>query len=135
MAGEQFTESDDPGALETETQKYIGMRPAFQEADRLQASALRELWGGFESHESVLEWLHDLNEPSNGRIDPGAIRLDDTALKHLLDRQGRRARRYRETVAISVLLPAFVRGVQDMSPGELAARTTQTDPWNEGGNQ
>jgi len=70
--------------------------------------------------------LHWLDQPTNGAVDahlPDQVLTDQTALNHLLDSgsvDALRSQRYRERLAISVLLPAFNRGLSRMEAGELA---------------
>ena len=114
--------------LEPEEQEHIGMRPAFSEKDRQQAAALRQLWGGFRSLEDALSWIHSLNPPSHGAFDPEvAVDLypDETLREYLLDRgDSGRARRFRERLAVEIVLPAFLRGISRMDAGELASRSS-----------
>jgi hypothetical protein len=114
--------------VDPESQEAVAMRPAFQVADAQQSDTLRELWGGFETIETLQSWLHDLNEPTNGALDdtlPTALGRDPAASKHLLtgrvDEQD--ARLYRERFAIRILLPAFAEGIERMEVGERAQQT------------
>ena len=123
------------GNRDPEGQEFVAMRPAFQVADRQQSSALRELWGGFETIEALQSWLHNLAEPTNGSLEenlPARVGRDRVALRHLLGRieaptereAEEQARKYRERFAVVKLLPAFAAGIEEMEAGELATHTS-----------
>lgn len=129
VAGEYIEDGDGPAwhDLDPEGQKHVAMRPGFQRLDVEQSRALADLWGGFEHREALFDWLHTLDDASNGAIRP------DLAAQVARSAEGTRrmlsghpepgkARRTREEFAIKVLLPAFAEGVRSMSAGELAAR-------------
>jgi len=129
-AGEYLQDSEvAPEKVTPERQSHVAMRPSLERKDREQSAALAELWGGFDDEDALLDWLHDLDEPSNGALDGRlAARLgrDETARKHLLaDEQAAAgvadtvARRWREHFAALVLLPAFNRGIRRIDSGEL----------------
>lgn len=129
-AGEYVDGADeaDLDDIDPDEQDHVAMRPAFQVADRQQSQALQQLWGGFEAVEHLQNWLHDLNEPTNGALDddlPATIGRDTTAQTFLLT--GRTdddlARQYRERFAATMLLPAFAEGIAQMDAGELATRS------------
>ena len=128
-------DDDDTNYRDPEGQEFVGMRPGFSVADDQQQAALNRLWGGFDSLDELLSWVHDLNEPTNGAIDESLasrIGRDRVAVEHMLGRVDaetpeqarRRARKYRERFAIVKLLPAFAEGVNRLEAGELATRTT-----------
>lgn len=128
-AGEYLEDSDvSPAKVDPSQQGHVAMRPTIARKDIEQAAALRELWGGFETEDELLDWLHDLDEPANGQVPSDlAARLgkDATARAHLIaseqaDVRDAQARRYREHIAAAVVLPAFCRGVDRLeSAGEL----------------
>jgi hypothetical protein len=118
-----------------EQQDFVAMRPAFQVADRQQRTALRQLWGGFDSVEQLQSWLHDLSEPTNGAIEEtlsSRVGSDSVAREYLLGRPEadtaleaeRVARKYRERFAVTKLLPAFADGLKRLEAGELATHTS-----------
>lgn len=127
------------GDLDPTQQKHVAMRPGFQTLDDQQGRALRRLWGGFESHSEMLDWLHSLNYPTNGEIGENlaaSIVSDPAAMDHLIyERESRTARIFREAMAVGELLPAFVDGVKGMDTGELAKKkqTTPTTLRQKGG--
>lgn len=124
---EEVPESD----LDPKKQKSVAMRPGYSDLDEQQQAALDDLWGGFESMDALLDWLHGLNAPSNGEIGESfaeSVVVDDIALGHLLYKPGTsKARTYREALAAARVLPAFVSGVTSMETEELA-QTTQGAP-------
>ena len=128
QAGEYLQDSDvAPEKVDPRQQDHVAMRPTLERKDREQAAALDRLWGGFDGEDELLDWIHDLDEPSNGAIPSGlAAQLcrDETARRYLLgdDLEGadiERARRWREHFAAVVILPAFVRGIRRLEGGEL----------------
>lgn len=116
--------------LDPSSQAYLAMRPGFQVLDKQQQRALSDLWGGFESVEAVQDWIHALNAPTNGEIDSSLASLivsDETAMERLVyDADADRSRRYREALAATVVLPAFVDGVRSIDADELAQETSGT---------
>lgn len=111
--------------LDPVRQRNIAMRPGFNTLDRQQSAALEKLWGGFETTGELLDWFHALNSPSNGEIPDSVAEetlSDDVAIDRLVsETETREARVYRELLACSVVLPAFVDGVKLMDTDELAA--------------
>lgn len=134
VAGE-YIDDDDGRAwtdLDPEGQQHVAMRPGFQRLDAMQAKALGELWGGFPNREALFNWLHGLDEPTNGAVREDIAALvnrSQLATELLLEnyRPERKARFFREEFAIRLLLPAFAGGVDRMHPGELAAGSDYTD--------
>ena len=131
MAGEYVGKDtkDLPDELAHEKQE-IAMRPAFSRKDLEQGEALERLWDGFATADDVRDWLHDLDQPTNGALDADFARrimADRVAVRHLLRGRVReeQARVWREWLAITHLLPAFVTGVRRMDAGELAKRTRE----------
>lgn len=129
VAGEYIGDQDGRAwtDLDPEGQQHVAMRPGFQRVDAMQASALRELWGGFPNREALFNWLHGLDEPTNGAVRAdlaGLVNRSPRATRYLLDEaeNDEKARYFRERFAIGLLLPAFVAGVDRLSPGELASR-------------
>lgn len=114
------------GDIEPAKQRHVAMRPGFQQLDEWQAETLASLWDGLDDKTALLDWLHDLNRPTNGEIRDDVAVLteqDDIALGHLVTPDGGDVddRRYREWFAIKLLLPAFVDGVREMTTTELVA--------------
>lgn len=126
-AGE-YIDDDEHSQIDPREQAHVAMRPSIGRKDREQAHTLAELWGGFESRESLMDWLHRLNEPTNGAISstlPAEIGRDRNALEHMLaDAGNHTARRFRERFATIVLLPAFVAGIRRMEGGEKVSEET-----------
>lgn len=129
-AGEYLQDGDvAPGKVDPQSQDHVAMRPTVQRKDVEQARALNQLWGGFADETALRDWIHDLDEPTNGAIDrtlAARICRDQTAREHLVrDEQidagidERQARAFRERVAIDTLLPAFVTGIRRIDGGEL----------------
>lgn len=116
----------DPVDFTPESQANLAMRPAFSRLDRLQQIMLDRLWGGFEDHDALRDWLHDLNRAANGQVDPELSErtmTDTTAVACLTGgADDTHARREREKFAIVEILPAFVEAVESMETGELAKR-------------
>ena len=85
MAGEYIDDEDQQLAhYDPEEQDHVAMRPGFQQKDQQQRVALRELWVGFESEEALRDWIHYLDEPTNGAVDPDLARkivVDDVAIR------------------------------------------------------
>jgi hypothetical protein len=133
LAGEYIDDEEqevDTSDLDPQAQEHVAMRPEFQQTDREQRDALERLWSGFKSRDALQEWLHWLDQPTNGAVDPELpddVLMDDTALHHLLHEgaDAVSAQRYRERLAVTVLLPAFNTGLRRMQAGELAKRTRQ----------
>lgn len=128
-AGEYIEDSDDsPSEIDPESQRHVAMRPTIARKDIEQADALRTLWDGFESERELLDWTHDLDEPSNGAIEAdlaARIGRDATARAYFIESERasadvpeEQARRYREHFAATKLLPAFVAGIQRLEGGE-----------------
>jgi|GEM_PF-631213 len=131
MAGEYVGKDteDIPEELSHDKQE-IAMRPAFSRKDLEQREALERLWAGFATEDDIRDWLHDLDQPTNGALEADFARrimTDRVAVRHLVRGQVReqQARIWREWLAITHLLPAFVTGVRRMDAGELAKRTRE----------
>lgn len=126
-AGE-YIDDDEHSQIDPREQAHVAMRPSVDRKDREQAHALRELWGGFSDRDELMDWVHRLNEPTNGAISstlPAEIGRDPVAIEHMLaDESDRAARRYRERFAAVVLLPAFVAGIRRMDGGEKISEET-----------
>jgi len=130
-AGEYLEDSEvSPSKVNPASQRHVAMRPSLERKDAEQADALEALWGGFETERSLHDWLHDLDEPSNGALPEhfdARIGKDATARAHLIASERASAgvseaaaRRYREHFAATVVLPAFNRGIRRLdSAGEL----------------
>ena len=115
------------GELDPERQD-LAMRPAFSRKDLEQRQTLARLWEGFADPDALRDWLHDLDQPTNGALDatfPRRVMRDRVALSYLLrDRADEHeARLWREWFAVAKLLPAFETGIKRMDAGELAKRT------------
>jgi hypothetical protein len=133
VAGEYVEDEDgSPGAdVDPNEQQHVAMRPGFAEKDREQAATLAQLWGGFRDEQTLRDWVHRLDLPTNGAIDGELARkigTDDVALEYLIDEAVEApgptaARRYRERFAIVKLLPAFETGIRRMEAGELASKS------------
>jgi hypothetical protein len=128
VAGEYVGESGlDLSKVDPDEQKHVAMRPGFQERDEQQRRALEQLWSPFDRRDDLLDWLHWLDEPSYGEIDPTfsqQMLTDESALAHMLGRSDpERAQRFRERMGATVLLPAFADGLQEMDSGELMIQT------------
>lgn len=130
MAGEYIgTEAKNlPDSLAPDAQE-IAMRPAFSRKDIEQRDALERLWSGFPTEDDLRDWLHELDVPTNGALPsdfPRRLMADRVAVRNLVRGRlpERETRVFRERLAITKLLPAFVEGVRRMDAGELAKRTT-----------
>lgn len=127
LAGE-YIGGDDEGLdyqeLDPDNQKHIAMRPGFQQLDTEQSEALDRLFDGFADRDDIQVWLHGLDQPTNGAIRGDIGELVENAgpdVQYLLEGTDEpvKAQYIRELFAIN-LLPAFAKGVKDMSSGELA---------------
>lgn len=112
----------DPYDVRPQDQANVAMRPGYQVLDQQQLRTLTTLWGGFDSRTHLLDWIHSLNAPTAGEIDPELAQdtlVDGVAMDHLLhEPDTESARSYRIGLAVSELLPAFVKGVRSLSAGE-----------------
>lgn len=129
---DQSTSRDKGSSPDPDEQKHLAMRPTFAHIDHVQDRTLRELWDGFSDEDALSDWLHGLNQATNGAVDrdlAAQTLRDDIALDHLLDEHedALLSRRYREHFAIEFLLPAFNAGISELSAGELAASTDTSD--------
>lgn len=116
--------------LKPGSQRNVAMRPGFQVLDRQQQAALDDLWGGFESRNDLLDWVHGLSAPSAGKNDSGLaeqILADDTAMDNLVwERDTPGAKSWREWFAAAIVLPYFVKAVNTIDTNELAESTSDT---------
>ncbi|MHB9286779.1 hypothetical protein ACKVMT_07035 [Halobacteriales archaeon Cl-PHB] len=128
MAGEYIGDDGlDPTEVDP-TKQNLAMRPAFSRKDQEQRRTLEELWDGFADEDALRDWLHALDQPTNGGLPDDFAALvmrDDVAVSYLVrGREDERlAKRWRELLAIAKLLPAFETGIKRMDAGELAKRT------------
>jgi hypothetical protein len=137
QANERVDEDDDYdtsyNGIDPDTERHVAMRPAFSRLDATQCDALADLWGGFDSRSSLVEWLHSLRP--TGEFDPDLPRQvanDPAAMDYLVDNTSRDAQQYRERVAIGILLPGFARRARELQGGELPRKEADPDFWNEG---
>jgi hypothetical protein len=129
-AGEYIDEGDEDAVHNPSEQEHIAMRPALDELDGYQQSALRSLLKGFDERAEIIAWGEEIDLATHGEI-PGdfverCYKERVTAALFLMDDE--RARWMREMYAAVHLLPAFNAGVRDVvgRSGELP--DTETDP-------
>ncbi|ELY47741.1 hypothetical protein [Natronolimnohabitans innermongolicus] len=134
-AGEYLEDSDvAPSKVNPERQDHVAMRPSLERKDREQAAALREGLAGFENERALMDWLHDLDEPTNGAEPEGlasrlgrdrvarACLLEDDPQSPEVDADA--AANWRERFAAFVVLPAFVTGIHHLDGGELVQQSS-----------
>ncbi len=134
-AGEYLQDSEvSPEKVDPAAQDHVAMRPTLERKDREQAAVLSELWGGFQTERELLDWLHDLDEPTNGSVDQtlaGQLGRDRVARACLLADDPASpsvdpdaAVAWRERFAAFVLLPSFVNGIRRIDGGELVQQSS-----------
>ena len=119
--GEEGDDDADPG-FDPEAQEFA-MRPALSELDDFQSEALEMVLGGLEDQSQILEWGDVLTSATRGEpIDPkrGAGAFIPKAYREpstvdLLTRETDAYKRAREAFVAHWLLPAYNRGVRDLS--------------------
>ena len=97
------------------------MRPAFRQLDRGQATALIDLWSGFEDREALGRWVRNLSAPTNGEKPEGlldAIVGSPPLLAALLDQREQEAKVTRYRFAVAVVMPSFLTAARTLNGGE-----------------
>lgn len=137
-AGEYIGETEDndgePGY--DPAGQAFAMRPALKELDESQASALEMVLGGLEGKESILAWGDYLTQATRGEpvdVDRGPGTFvkkcyQEPSSVRLLTDTSPPWQRAREAFLAQYLLPAFNRGVRD-----LTSRTTEEPTEDEDG--
>ncbi|GGL26124.1 hypothetical protein GCM10009037_07190 [Halarchaeum grantii] len=125
-AGEYIGDSEDDGSSDVgydPASQSFAMRPALSELDDVQADTLGMLLGGLEDRRQILDWGDYLTSATRGEpVDPdlgtGAFvpkcYRESSTVRALTD-PGEEYERFREMFAAKWLLPAFNRGVRDLT--------------------
>jgi hypothetical protein len=116
--GEYFDDpAGGPSGHDPRVQAYIAMRPAVNELEEYQQSALRRLLAGLDDTTAILEWGDAVKKATHGEISdeflPRCHRERST--RALLLGRMRGAQPGRELFAATYLLPAFNAGVRDLA--------------------
>lgn len=121
-AGEYIGEDEDATGYDPDKQTFA-MRPALSELDENQSLALEMVLGGLDSRDQILEWGDFLLSATRGEpvdADRGAGEFipkcygEPSTVKLLTD-DSEQYRRAREAFIARWLLPAFNRGVRDLT--------------------
>lgn len=113
---------DDPSsgtnsAHSPQRQRYIAMRPALNDLETHQQTALAQVLDGFSDREDILTWGHDLELATHGEIS-GSFVTDcytESPTRRMLISDEEPDERARELFAAHYLIPAFNAGVRDLS--------------------
>lgn len=98
-------------------QRWIAMRPALDELERYQERALGDLLDGFDDKSAILDWGADLELATHGEIPGGFVSRcyrEESTMRMLTGTSAAEARG-RELFAAKFLVPAYNRGVRELS--------------------
>lgn len=120
--GEQASDKLDEDGYDPEDQDFV-MRPALSELDDFQREALNKVIGGLDDKSEILEWGDLLTSATRGEpIDPNGAPgsfvprcYREPSMVALLTRETDPYQRAREAFLAHWLLPAFNRGVSDLT--------------------
>jgi len=98
-------------------QRYIAMRPALDELERYQQTALEDLLDGLEDRGAILEWGDDLELATHGELSESFVErcYRERATASLLTSEEPEQTRARELFAAYYLIPVYNRGVRDLA--------------------
>lgn len=135
-AGEYIDEGDAETAHDPSTQRFVAMRPALDELEEWQETALIECIDGFDEPKEILQWGESVELATHGEINQldkpewvPTSSVDEDFITRCFSERSTRAvlcaedggRAARELLASMHLIPAYNRGVRDLSgrSGEL----------------
>jgi len=121
-ATEYLDDTETDSQHTADRQKWIAMRPALDELEEYQRTALTDLLDGLEDRSAILDWGNDLEQATHGEL-PGefvarAYREESTA--RVLTGDDSAAARARELFWADLIAPTMNAGVRD-----LAGRTSE----------
>lgn len=113
----EYVEDADGSEHDPHKQRFIAMRPALDELEDNQQDALRRLLDGFDTKQDILEWGDTLQLATHGELPEDLITrcYSENATAGMLCGGSRVHKRGRELFAATYLLPAYNKGVRDLS--------------------
>ncbi|MFW5900219.1 MAG: hypothetical protein ACOCTH_00390, partial [Halodesulfurarchaeum sp.] len=116
----QYVDDDgerSPTNLDPVRQRYTGMRPALDELDKYQQTALGLLLDGFEEPSQIIDWIQVLELASQHEVpvEFGWRLYNREADRRMLCGESEAMARTRELVALRFILPMFTRGTKDLA--------------------
>ncbi len=111
------THSSSESTHDPSLQRYIAMRPALDELERYQQTALADLLDGLEDRGAILEWGDDLELATHGELSESFIQrcYREPSASSMLTSTEPEQTRARELFAAYHLIPVFNRGVRDLA--------------------
>jgi hypothetical protein len=119
----EYIDASENAEHDPDRQRFVAMRPALDELERDQQSALEDCLSGFDSRAAILRWGDDVELATHGEIDAGFITrcYTEPSTASILTGDDEQARHARELFVARHLLPTFNQGVRDLTvrAGEL----------------
>lgn len=129
-AGEYVdAESSSTSAHDPNRQRYIAMRPALNELDGKQRTALLDLLDGFDDELAILRWTGDVELACHGEINSEwQTRVtSESSTQKMLTSTADADARGRELFAAHYVLPAFNAGVRDLYGRSIEAADAEAE--------